>query len=248
MEYATYLGSIQSGYGAVPIGISDEQRLQHLALLGSTGVGKSTLMRRIAAADIARGASILYVDPHGDDAEALLDYVPAWRHNHVCYLNLGDLSAPVALNILEDTHPGDRAATADALVSALRDIWFESWGPRMEIILRHSALALLEYPNASVVLIPRLLTDDAFRGSVVARVSNPLTRGFFEQRFDEWKTAYRGEAVEPVLNKLDAVLSFPSILNSLDRHARRFISSMRWRPGALSSAIWRRARATPQRA
>lgn len=218
MEHHTYLGSVHGTYGAVSVALSRDQRFEHLGILGSSGVGKSVLLRAIAAADIARGDGLLFIDPHGDDAEALLDYVPPWRHNHVCYLNLADLSAPVAFNFLEDTLPDDRARTADALVSALRDIWFESWGPRMETILRQSALALLEMPRASIAFIPRLLTDDEWRAAVTSRLSNSLTRNFFEHRFDEWRDAYRGEAIEPVLNKLDAVLSFPALLETVGQH------------------------------
>lgn len=218
MNGHTHLGFSDSGYGPVPLYLTRAERMTHSALIGGSGVGKSTLLRSIAAQDITRGDGLLYIDPHGDDAEALLDCVPAWRHNHVCYFSLADLNWPIAFNVLGDTHPDDRARTADALVSALRDIWFESWGPRMETILRHSALALLEVPNASIALIPRLLTDDAFRLALVPRLTNTLTRSFFERRFEEWRDAYRGEVIEPVLNKIDAVLSFPALLNSLGQH------------------------------
>ncbi len=209
----TYLGD--SGANAVPLYMSRDERMAHAALLGATGAGKSNLLRHLALQDIERGDGILYLDPHGDDAEALLDCIPAWRHNHVCYFNAGDLEYPIAFNVLADTHPDDRARAADALVSALRDIWFESWGPRMETILRHSALALLEVPKGSIAMIPRLLTDDTFRRAIVPRLSNTLTRAFFERRFEEWRDAYRDEAIEPVLNKIDSILSFPSLLYSL---------------------------------
>ena len=216
MNSHTYLGEFHDGRLPVPLYLERERRMEHLAVIGGSGVGKSTLLRAIAAADMARGDGLLYIDPHGDDAEALLDCVPAWRHNHVCYLTLSDLGHPIAINVLQDTHPDDRARVADALVSALRDIWFESgWGPRMENVLRHSALALLEVPKASIALIPRLLTDDTFRLAVVPRLTNSRTRSFFADRFEEWRDAYRAEVIEPVLNKLDSVLSFPAIFNSL---------------------------------
>jgi hypothetical protein len=135
-------------------------------------------------------------------------------------MDLADLEWPVAFNALEVRHADDRARVADTLVSALRDIWCESWGPRMETILRHAALALLEIPHATLPLIGRLLTDDAFRLKVVAQVSNPLTRQFFTNRFEEWREAYRAEAIEPVLNKLDAIFSFPAVLHTLGQHQR----------------------------
>jgi hypothetical protein len=87
------------------------------------------------------------------------------------------------------------------------------WGPRLEQILRHSTMALIETPNTSLALLPRLLTDADFRSRVLSRVTNPLTRAFFEQRFNTWRDEYREQAIDPVLNKVDAFLFSPAILN-----------------------------------
>src|SRR5271167_4460463 len=84
---------------------------------------------------------------------------------------------------------------------------------RLEQILRHSCAALLETPNASLALLPRLLTDAAFRARITARITNPLTRDFFERQFDSWRDSYREEAIAPVLNKIDAFLFSPAIRN-----------------------------------
>ena len=74
-------------------------------------------------------------------------------------------------------------------------------------------MALIETPNASLALLPRLLTDVDFRARVLSRVTNPLTRAFFEQRFNTWRDDYREQAIDPVLNKIDAFLFSPAILN-----------------------------------
>src|SRR5437899_5325670 len=92
--------------------------------------------------------------------------IPVWRWNQVCFLNAVDLDHPVGLNVLADTIPDDRARAVDGVVAALRAIFYESWGPRMEIILRHSCAALIETGNGSLALLPRLLTDDAYRSRV----------------------------------------------------------------------------------
>jgi len=208
----TTLGITSSGE---QLSLSLEERLRHIAVIGATGSGKSTLLRHVAAQDIARGDGVLLLDPHGDLAEAALSDVPPSRYNHVCYLNCADLQYPVGLNVLEDTTPDDRARAVDGLVSAMRSIWYESWGARMEIILRHASTALIETPNASLVLLPRLLTDDTFRARMVARVSNHETRTFFGARFEKWRDTFRDEAIDPVLNKVEAFIAFPSIKNIL---------------------------------
>ncbi len=222
MENHTYLGEAQNGFGAVPLAMSRVQRFEHVAVIGASGVGKSTLLRSIAAADIARGDGLLYLDPHGDEAAALLDLIPAWRLNHVVFLEIANSDWPIAFNVLDCDHADDRAFVADALVSALRDIWFDSMtaAPRMENVLRHAVIALLHVPNATLPLIARLLTDDRFRSDVVARVSNPITRRFFEDRFETWRDGFRGEVIEPILTRLDTVLAFPVMLNCLGQHRR----------------------------
>jgi hypothetical protein len=195
--------------------LSLDERVRHIAVIGATGAGKSTLLRYLAAQDIARGDGLLVLDPMGDLSEAILGDVPIWRHNHVCYLNLSDFDYPVGLNVLEDTEPDDRARIVDGAVTAMRSIFFESWGPRMELILRHACTALIETPNASLAMLPRLLTDDAYRGRVVERLTNGDTRNFFGARFEKWRDTFREEAIDPVLNKVEAFLAFPSIKNIL---------------------------------
>ena len=216
----TYLGNVETGYGPEAVWLTQDERFTHAALLGASGSGKSHLLRQMAAADIARGDGLLYFDPHNDDIAFLLDRIPPSRLNHVVLIDLASLDFSVPFNVLECRHPDDRARIADTLVSGLRDIWEAAWGPRLELLLRHSALALLEMPGSTIVHIAPLLTDDTFRERVVARLSNPITRHFFSHRFDEWRSAFRSEAIEPLLTRLDSVLSFPAILHSLAQHRR----------------------------
>jgi hypothetical protein len=210
----TTLGSSSRG----DVTLSGDDRVRHLAVLGSTGSGKSNLLRHIARQDMARGDGLLLLDPMGDLAEAVLGDVPASRYNHVCYLNVADREHPVGLNVLEDTTADDRARAVDGVVAAMRSIFYESWGPRMEIILRHACAALIETGNGSLVLLPRLLTDDSYRAQVVGRLSNHDTRTFFGARFASWRDNFRDEAIDPVLNKVEAFLAFPAIKNILGQH------------------------------
>jgi hypothetical protein len=205
-----------SSRGDVTLSLDD--RVRHLAVIGATGSGKSNLLRYIARQDIERGDGLMLLDPMGDLSEAVLGDIPPWRWNHVCYLNVADLEFPVGVNVLAETHPDDRARAVDGLVAGMRSIFYESWGPRLEIILRHACTALMEAGNGSLVLLPRLLTDDGYRARVIARLSNHDTRNFFGARFEKWRDAYRDEAIDPVLNKVEAFLTFPSIRNILGQN------------------------------
>jgi hypothetical protein len=206
----THIGHTSNGK---PVALTRDERLRHMAIFGSTGVGKTTFLLNIVGQDIARGDGLLVIDPHGDFAERALSLVPPSRNNQVCYVNLTDSAYPVGFNVLEDPGPDQRAVVADGIVSGMRAIWIDMWGPRLEQVLRHSIMALLETPNASLALLPRLLTDADFRARVLSRVANPLTRAFFEQRFNTWRDDYREQAIDPVLNKIDAFLFSPAILN-----------------------------------
>src|SRR5271166_7130326 len=210
MSTHTHIGHTSHGK---PVSLSRDERLRHMAIFGSTGVGKTTFLLNIVAQDIARGDGLLVIDPHGDFAERSLTLVPPSRNNQVCYVNLTDSAYPVGFNVLEDPGPHHRAVVADGIVSGMRAIWVDMWGPRLEQVLRHSIMALIETPNASLALLPRLLTDADFRARILPRVANPLTRAFFEQRFNTWRDDYREQAIDPVLNKIDAFLFSPAIRN-----------------------------------
>lgn len=216
MDHHTYLGTTQSGRS---VWLGHDARRAHTAVLGASGVGKSFFLEALAAQDLTgRGDhadGLMVLDPHGSLAEAVLSHVPQWRQNHVCVLDLADLAFPVGLNVLEDVEPDQRAVVVDGVVAAMRAIYRDSWGPRMELILRHAARALIETPHASLALVPRLLTDDAWRRTVVRRVSDPYTRAFFNDRFAAFRDTHRAEIVDPVLNKLEALLSFPHLRNVL---------------------------------
>ena len=154
MTTHTHIGETSHGK---PVSLTHDERLRHMAIFGSTGVGKTTFLLNIVGQDIARGDGLLVIDPHGDFAERSLTLVPPSRNNQVCYVNLTDSAYPVGFNVLEDPGPDRRAVVADGIVSGMRAIWTDMWGPRLEQVLRHSIMALIETPNASLALLPRLL-------------------------------------------------------------------------------------------
>ncbi len=212
MEPQTHIGTSKSG---AELWLSADERREHLAILGATGTGKSTLLRSLVAQAIASADGLLLVDPHGNLAEAALHYVRPSRRNEVCYLNVADLEFPVAFNILEDVHPDRRAVVVDGIVTGMRAIWQDSWGPRMERILRHTCRALMEVPGASLAMLPRFLTNETYRTFALRYVSEPYAYAYFTEPYSEFRKADRLEYIEPVLNKIETFLSFPAIRNIL---------------------------------
>jgi type IV secretory pathway TraG/TraD family ATPase VirD4 len=188
-------------------GIKQKNRRGHMYVVGKTGTGKSTLIQTMAVHDIEAGFGIALIDPHGDLAEATLDLVPEARIKDVIYLNPADLEYPVAFNPLENVPPDQRHLVASGIISTLKKVWADFWGPRLEHILRNSLLTLLEFRGSTLLEVTRLLTDEAFRETIVNQVGNPHVRQFWNAEFGRYSAWMRSEATSPILNKLGQFLT-----------------------------------------
>src|ERR1700753_3929447 len=160
-------------------GIRRADRLSHMYLVGKTGVGKSTLFETLIRQDLEHGEGFALLDPHGDLYERVKRAVPEGRRAAVVDFNVPDPSQPIRFNPLSGVKPEKRSLAVAGLPSAFERQWHDSWGVRMEHVLRNALFALLEAGGATLADIPRLLEDDGFREKVVARVTNPQVRSFF---------------------------------------------------------------------
>jgi hypothetical protein len=175
-------------------------------IVGKTGTGKSTLIENMAISDIKNRNGLALIDPHGDLAEDILNFIPKRRIKDVIYFNPGDLEYPIAFNPLEKVPADFRHLIASGLISTFKKIWSEFWGPRLEHILRHSLLTLLEYPRSTLLDLPRLLTDKEFRKSVLNHVTHPQVKEFWLSEFEKYSAWFKSEAISPILNKMGQFL------------------------------------------
>jgi len=205
-----------------PFGIKDKDRLGHVYVIGKTGVGKSTLLLNMAISDIRRGNGLAVIDPHGDVAETLLNYIPKERIKNVIYFNPADLEFPIAFNPLHAIHSDSHHLVASGLIATFKKIWADSWGPRMEYILRFSLLTLLQYPEASLLDIQPLLTDSFFRRSVLLYVKNPIILSFWQNEFEKYSPTLRAEAIAPILNKVGIFASSTPLRNIIGQKKAGF--------------------------
>ena len=203
-------------------GIKDRDRLGHIYVIGKTGVGKSTLLLNMAISDINNGNGLAVIDPHGDVAETLLNYIPQNRIDDVIYFNPGEISHSIAFNPLKGIHPDHHHLVASGLISTFKKIWSESWGPRLEYILTMSILSLLNYPHATLLDIQPLLTDSEFRDRVLSYTSNPHILSFWKNEFDKYNPAFRAEAITPILNKTGIFLTSVPLRNCVGQKTRSF--------------------------
>ncbi|HEY7327859.1 MAG TPA: type IV secretion system DNA-binding domain-containing protein [Gemmataceae bacterium] len=194
-------------------GIRQKNRRGHMYIVGKTGTGKSTLLLNMASHDMEAGYGLALIDPHGDLAEEILDCVPSSRINDVIYLNPSDLEYPLAFNPLDHVARDQRDLVVSGMISTLKKVWSDFWGPRLEHILRNALLTLLENPESTLLDVPRLLTDEQFRELAVRRVTHPQVRNFWFSEFAKYSAWMRSEAVSPILNKVGQFLTSTPLRN-----------------------------------
>jgi hypothetical protein len=202
-------------------GLPREDRGRHLYILGQTGVGKSYLLELLTISDINSPYGFAVIDPHGDYALGILKRIPASRASDVIYFNPADTDFPIAFNPMEVTDPKLKTHTVSELVGVLKRM-FESWGPRLEYILRYSLLALLDYPDTTMLDITRILTDKKFRNDVISYVTDPVVKNFWTVEFASWNDKFAAEAVAPVLNKVGAFTANPIVRNIIGQPKSSF--------------------------
>ncbi len=203
-------------------GILKEDRRRHMYIVGKTGMGKSTLLLNCIVQDIQRGNGLAVLDPHGDLVEKVLDYIPPRRINDTIYFNPADTEYPIAFNPLYHRDPSQRHLVASGLIQVFKKIWADSWGPRLEYVLRNAILALLENPGNTLLGIPRLLTEDRFRQNIIRGVKDPVVRHFWEVEFERYPKVFRTETISPIQNKVGQFLSTPIIRNIVGQTKTKF--------------------------
>jgi hypothetical protein len=194
-------------------GIKLDDRRRHMYVVGKTGMGKTTLMENMVLHDIYNGHGVGVVDPHGDFAEKIINYIPSNRINDVVYINPADVDFPVGFNILEVQNEGQKHLIAAGLMAVFKKIWPDVWSSRMEYILNNTLLALLDYPGSTLLGINRLLGDAKFRKKVVRALEDPVIKSFWQNEFANYSDKYRTEAVAPIQNKIGQFLSASIIRN-----------------------------------
>ena len=194
-------------------GIKLDDRRRHMYLIGKTGMGKSTILENMIMEDIKSGRGVAVVDPHGDLAEKIIEYIPSERINDVIYFNPADMEHPIAFNVVEQVEPHLRHLVASGLVGVFQKLWADSWGPRLEYILRNSILAVLDYPGSTLLAVTRMLSDKPFRRKVIAKIQDPVVKAFWVNEFAGYADKFAAEAVSPIQNKVGQFLSSSLIRN-----------------------------------
>ena len=196
-----------------PFGIKLTDRRLHFYAIGKTGTGKSTMLENMIIDDIREGRGVGVVDPHGDLINHVLDFIPAERMQDVVWLAPWDRDFPIGFNVMEAVDPDLKNIVASGVVGIFKKIFGESWGPRLEYILRNSILSLIGYPNATMLGVTRILVDKGYRKKVVDSLDDPVLRDFWINEYEKYDPKFRTEAVAPIQNKVGQFLATSTIRN-----------------------------------
>lgn len=218
-EAITLVGETSFRHRRRAFGIKRDDRRRHVYVIGKTGVGKSTLLSNMIIQDMQNGEGVAVVDPHGELATAVLAYVPPERINDVIYFDPGDAEFPIAFNVLETVLPDDprfaqeKNLVSSGLVGVFKKLWADSWGPRLEYILRNTILALIDTPGNTLLGIMRVLVDKEFRKRIVGNIRDPVVKSFWVDEFAQYNERFRSEAISPIQNKVGQFLTSSVIRN-----------------------------------
>ena len=203
-------------------GMYRHDRSRHVYIIGQTGAGKSGMLELFALSDIFYDHGYCIIDPHGDFAINNLRFVPEKRIKDVVYFNPADTEHPVAFNPLELSDPSRKPNVTSEVIGVLKRMFGDSWGPRLEHILRYTLLALLDRPQTTLLDISRLLTDKDFRKETLNYCKDVTVLQFWKHEFGQWNEKQINESIAPVLNKVGAFTANPIIRNIIGQPKSSF--------------------------
>jgi len=203
-------------------GMLRSDRSRHVYIIGQTGAGKSGTLELFALSDIYHGQGYAIIDPHGDLAVDNMRFIPGSRLQDVVYFNPADTAFPLGFNPLEVTDPAHKTNISSEVIGVLKRMFAESWGPRLEYILRYTILALLDRPTTTMLDITRMLTDKKFREETLSYCTDTVVLQFWKVEFASWTEKFAAEAIAPVLNKVGAFTANPVIRNIIGQPKSTF--------------------------
>jgi len=203
-------------------GMLRSDRSRHIYIIGQTGAGKTGTLALLALSDIFHGHGYAIIDPHGDFAVDNMRFIPGSRLKDVVYFNPADTAFPLGFNPLEVTNPNQKTNISSEVIGVLKRMFGESWGPRLEYILRYTILALLDRPTTTMLDITRMLTDKKFREETLDYCQDAVVANFWKVEFASWNDKFTAEAISPVLNKVGAFTANPIIRNIIGQPKSTF--------------------------
>jgi hypothetical protein len=192
-----------------PVAISPAASTRGLYVLGPTGTGKTSLLKNLIRDDLEQGRGLAVIETNGDLVNDLLDLIPKERIDDVVLLDPTDATHAVGFNPFAGAN--DPSLVADQLGELFQRLWEAFWGPRTAQLTHMGLLTLARRQNATLLDLPRLYLDPAFRARVLADLDDPLGLGPDWQWFESLPAREQTTVVSPLLNKVRQFTARPAI-------------------------------------
>lgn len=184
-----------------PVGVSDTEKLRHCHIIGSTGVGKSTLIAQMVIEDMELGNGLFLFDPHGDIVEDVIAHVPEHRKDDVVLFDPYDIDYPIGFNLLYASSEAEKMVLSSDLVSIFKR-FATSWGDNMSSVLSQAVTAFLESTRGGTLIeLKRFLLEDDFRNEFLTTVSDPSIHYYWNNEYHHLK-----KRISPLLTRIDTFL------------------------------------------
>lgn len=197
------------------IGLTASERERHMFIVGGTGSGKTTMLKYQIIQDIRNGKGLAVVDPHGDLAEELLEYIPEERKKDLIYLNPDDLDHPTGVNLLElpegltgNDLLREKDRVTESVVSVMRKIFSEddSGGHRIEYVLRNTIQTALTLDKPTLFTIFRLLNDGKFAKNAIKNLEDQDLKAFWKNELGKAGSMQKVKMAAGITSKIGRFL------------------------------------------
>ena len=199
-------------------------RFQHTYIIGKTGTGKSTLLKQFILDDISDGSGVLFVDPHGSDANEIIERIPDKRKKDVIVFDPSDLEFPISWNLLENVDLDRRPFVANSIVDCFRSInKYDEISPTYFTKTLYSAVAaLLDMPDGTLLGIKYLLISEEYRRRVLPYITDPVVRRFWSREYPNMDERQREGQIQSTECTFHNLMSDPVIRNCLGQSKSAF--------------------------
>jgi len=210
----------------VPAFIGPKDRQRHLYIIGKTGVGKTELLKSMLAQDIRAGKGLCFIDPHGDAAEDILEFIPPERAEDVIYFDPSDTARPMGLNIMEAHTEEQKHFMASAIINLMYKLYDPQRtgivGPRFEHAVRNAMLTVMVEEGNTFIEVNRILTDPKFVNQLLPKVKDPIIRRYWTDQIAQTSDFHKSEVLDYIASKFGRFVTNKAIRNIIGQSKSAF--------------------------